>query len=229
MRGLMSAEWLKGPEGPCRIPIDLFSVADKGRTILGNKRPLLHPTDEQFNFVSGQFSFGGHLQLGIGVSDRRDEQAVIGLPSDQDWTARATCQQAGSTIQRQLAVFCRGFCRVAFITVFDQQRAYGTLKEFGCCLFVRNFVPQQNFRLRRAPQDENTKEKSTKGDAETVWNESHENLLKVPGNPFAIPSQQPCIQSITMTINPRCSSRQRFDQVIAPIVVIDFTQFGDFR
>ena len=170
VRNRHSFERLDRPELPCFCPVDLFPFRLHRNAVLGNKRSVGEPLREQFDFGFRQLSLGGHLQLGIAVLDRFQQQALLRLACHEDRPAITPLQQRRSRIDCKLAALTRLVLRMTFVTTLHQQRPNLLLEEFGGGSFV-----DRNRLCRRRPSQ---REATRNGKYNRQW--LHQKLLVRP-------------------------------------------------
>ena len=111
------------------VAIDRFPFLARGfprRCGAGDQRTRigcapLHPLDQHGDFRIREFFLRRHLQILVGILDRRDEAASFRRPRDQRGPALATAFPTGARIQRQPALDLLPV-GVALVAARDQQR-----------------------------------------------------------------------------------------------------------
>jgi hypothetical protein len=130
-RGIVLHGGLESPLPPLGFHID---DPFPGRLALAGVRGAEgHPLPEGGDLGGGEPLLWRHLELGIGVADRADEQALFGLAGDHHQAAVPTFLDAFTGVEQQTALeFAgpgRGFA-VALVTMLHQQRPHPGLEEF---------------------------------------------------------------------------------------------------
>ena len=112
----------------------LFGRIDPG--LLGDRRDAriwrayFHPRDEIRDLRFGQLlALRRHLQIRIGVPDRFDERAFVGVAGDDHWSAVAAGEQSFASVERQAAFDFLGLLAVALVAMVGEDGPDFVLKE----------------------------------------------------------------------------------------------------
>ena len=119
----------------------------RGRTSLRHETPRIrraafHPFGEVGNLLVGQlFPFRGHLQVLIGVIDRGDQEAFVGM-ARHDVIARAPAvQQRLARIEHEAALHFVGVAAVAFVAIVRQHRPDLVFEELqNAARYLRSYI-----------------------------------------------------------------------------------------
>ena len=95
------------------------------------RRAHLHPGFQIGNLLVGKFPvFRRHLEIGIRVAHRLDQQAALCIARNDGRTIVATSEQTRTRIQPETALYFFGVLTVALVTMLDEHGPNFLFKEF---------------------------------------------------------------------------------------------------
>ncbi len=120
-RRLLGSDGLIRPVTPAGFEVDAFCFCDGGAGDARVRRSALHPLHQHVDLRVSQLALGGHFHVGVGVADRLDQQALVGIAGLDRGAAIAAFRPSLARVEEQVAFDLFAFFGVAFVTPFHEE------------------------------------------------------------------------------------------------------------